>query len=95
VRWSVGDWGDRNSSARGAHQGLASPRLTPQPYSTRGPRREGKPVHGPHLDSRLTKLTTLFSDAQNNLQADPSTKLKFNLFCGASTGPEVEDRWAK
>ncbi|KAK4705081.1 hypothetical protein P7C70_g1127, partial [Phenoliferia sp. Uapishka_3] len=31
----------------------------------------------------------------NNLQADPATKLQFNLFVGASTGPEVEDRWAK
>jgi acetyl-CoA hydrolase len=30
----------------------------------------------------------------NNLQADPSTKKKFNLFVGASVGPEVEDRWA-
>jgi acetyl-CoA hydrolase len=32
---------------------------------------------------------------QNNLQADPSTKKKFNLFVGASVGPEVEDRWAR
>ncbi|KAL8280713.1 hypothetical protein RQP46_007036 [Phenoliferia psychrophenolica] len=31
----------------------------------------------------------------NNLQDDPATKLQFNLFVGASTGPEVEDRWAK
>ncbi|PPQ71853.1 hypothetical protein CVT26_007012 [Gymnopilus dilepis] len=31
----------------------------------------------------------------NNLQADPSTKKKFNLFVGASVGPEVEDRWAR
>ncbi|KDR69927.1 hypothetical protein GALMADRAFT_255228 [Galerina marginata CBS 339.88] len=31
----------------------------------------------------------------NNLQDDPSTKKKFNLFVGASVGPEVEDRWAK
>ncbi|KAJ3489955.1 hypothetical protein NLJ89_g11481 [Agrocybe chaxingu] len=31
----------------------------------------------------------------NNLQADPATKKKFNLFVGASVGPEVEDRWAK
>ncbi|KAF7441333.1 acetyl-CoA hydrolase [Pleurotus ostreatus] len=31
---------------------------------------------------------------QNNLQADPATKRKFNLFVGASVGPEVEDRWA-
>jgi len=30
----------------------------------------------------------------NNLQADPTTKKKFNLFVGASVGPEVEDRWA-
>ncbi|TFK33144.1 hypothetical protein BDQ12DRAFT_769255 [Crucibulum laeve] len=30
-----------------------------------------------------------------NLQADPATKKKFNLFVGASVGPEVEDRWAK
>ncbi|CAK5277105.1 unnamed protein product [Mycena citricolor] len=28
---------------------------------------------------------------QNNLQS----KMRFNLFVGASTGPEVEDRWAK
>ncbi|KAK0216297.1 hypothetical protein IW262DRAFT_1399304 [Armillaria fumosa] len=31
----------------------------------------------------------------NNLQADPATKKKFNLFVGASVGPEVEDRWAR
>ncbi|KAF8956209.1 acyl-CoA carboxylate CoA-transferase [Flammula alnicola] len=31
---------------------------------------------------------------KNNLQADPATKKKFNLFVGASVGPEVEDRWA-
>lgn len=31
----------------------------------------------------------------NNLQANPETKKKFNLFVGASVGPEVEDRWAK
>jgi len=30
----------------------------------------------------------------NNLQANPETKKKFNLFVGASVGPEVEDRWA-
>ncbi|KAG6843668.1 Acetyl-CoA hydrolase [Tephrocybe sp. NHM501043] len=30
-----------------------------------------------------------------NLQADPTTKKKFNLFVGASVGPEVEDRWAR
>ncbi|KAG7443237.1 uncharacterized protein BT62DRAFT_972559 [Guyanagaster necrorhizus] len=30
----------------------------------------------------------------NNLQSDPATKKKFNLFVGASVGPEVEDRWA-
>lgn len=32
---------------------------------------------------------------QNNLQDDPATKLRFDLFVGASSGPEVEDRWAK
>ncbi|KAL1743990.1 hypothetical protein HDZ31DRAFT_39737 [Schizophyllum fasciatum] len=32
---------------------------------------------------------------QNNLQADASAKKKFNLFVGASVGPEVEDRWAR
>ncbi|KAF9456296.1 hypothetical protein BDZ94DRAFT_1276026 [Collybia nuda] len=31
----------------------------------------------------------------NNLQADPVTKKKFNLFVGASVGPEIEDRWAR
>ncbi|PFH46279.1 hypothetical protein AMATHDRAFT_70228 [Amanita thiersii Skay4041] len=31
----------------------------------------------------------------NSLQANPGTKKKFNLFVGASVGPEVEDRWAK
>ncbi|KAF9482971.1 hypothetical protein BDN70DRAFT_874389 [Pholiota conissans] len=31
----------------------------------------------------------------NNLQADPATKKKFNLFSGSSCGPEVEDRWAR
>ncbi|KAH9477677.1 Acetyl-CoA hydrolase [Psilocybe cubensis] len=31
----------------------------------------------------------------NNLQDDPATKKKFNLFVGASVGPEVEDRWAR
>ncbi|KAG6897856.1 hypothetical protein C0992_009994 [Termitomyces sp. T32_za158] len=31
----------------------------------------------------------------NNLQANPETKKKFNLFVGASVGPEVEDRWAR
>lgn len=31
---------------------------------------------------------------KNNLQSDPKTKLQFNLFVGASTGPETEDRWA-
>ncbi|KAF5344316.1 hypothetical protein D9756_011310 [Leucocoprinus leucothites] len=31
----------------------------------------------------------------NNLQASPDTKKKFNLFVGASVGPEVEDRWAR
>ncbi|KAJ3501298.1 hypothetical protein NMY22_g18976 [Coprinellus aureogranulatus] len=32
---------------------------------------------------------------ENNLQADPETKKKFNLFVGASCGPEVEERWAR
>ncbi|TFK18005.1 acyl-CoA carboxylate CoA-transferase [Coprinopsis marcescibilis] len=32
---------------------------------------------------------------EHNLQADPETKKKFNLFVGASVGPEVEDRWAR
>lgn len=31
----------------------------------------------------------------NKLQDDPETKLRFNLFVGASSGPEVEDRWAE
>ena len=31
----------------------------------------------------------------HNLQSEPSTKKKFNLFVGASVGPEVEDRWAR
>ncbi|KAI5479169.1 acyl-CoA carboxylate CoA-transferase [Pseudohyphozyma bogoriensis] len=31
----------------------------------------------------------------NNLQADPATKKRFELFVGASSGPEVEDRWAR
>jgi len=31
----------------------------------------------------------------HNLQAEPSTKKKFNLFVGASVGPEIEDRWAR
>ena len=31
----------------------------------------------------------------NDLQANPETKKKFNLFVGASVGPEVEDRWAR
>ncbi|KAF8871576.1 hypothetical protein BD779DRAFT_1717729 [Infundibulicybe gibba] len=31
----------------------------------------------------------------NNLQDDPATKKRFNLFVGASVGPEIEDRWAK
>ncbi|KAI3604353.1 acetyl-hydrolase [Moniliophthora roreri] len=31
----------------------------------------------------------------NNLQANPETKKRFNLFVGASVGPEVEDRWAR
>ena len=31
----------------------------------------------------------------NNLQANPETKKQFNLFVGASVGPEVEDRWAR
>lgn len=30
----------------------------------------------------------------NNLQADPATKKRFELFVGASSGPEVEGRWA-
>lgn len=32
---------------------------------------------------------------QNKLQDDPATKMKYNLFVGASLGPEVEDRWAR
>ncbi|KAF9043348.1 hypothetical protein BJ165DRAFT_1484400 [Panaeolus papilionaceus] len=32
---------------------------------------------------------------KNNLQDDPATKKKFNLFVGASCGPEVEERWAR
>ncbi|KAF9064280.1 hypothetical protein BDP27DRAFT_173523 [Rhodocollybia butyracea] len=41
-------------------------------------------------------LPTAIADhiESNNLQSDPSTKKKFNLFVGASVGPEVEDRWA-
>ncbi|KIJ99184.1 hypothetical protein K443DRAFT_133169 [Laccaria amethystina LaAM-08-1] len=31
---------------------------------------------------------------ENKLQENPETKKKFNLFVGASVGPEVEDRWA-
>lgn len=31
---------------------------------------------------------------EKNLQETPETKKKFNLFVGASVGPEVEDRWA-
>ncbi|TEB22519.1 acyl-CoA carboxylate CoA-transferase [Coprinellus micaceus] len=31
----------------------------------------------------------------HNLQSDPSTKKRFNLFVGASCGPEVEERWAR
>ncbi|KAG5637606.1 Acetyl-CoA hydrolase [Sphagnurus paluster] len=30
-----------------------------------------------------------------NLQTNSETKKKFNLFVGASVGPEVEDRWAR
>ncbi|KAJ3973436.1 acyl-CoA carboxylate CoA-transferase [Lentinula raphanica] len=42
-----------------------------------------------------TLPTAIADDIEsNNLQADPSTKKKFNLFVGASVGPEVEDRWA-
>ncbi|KAJ3731440.1 acyl-CoA carboxylate CoA-transferase [Lentinula guzmanii] len=42
-----------------------------------------------------TMPTAIADDIEsNNLQADPSTKKKFNLFVGASVGPEVEDRWA-
>ncbi|KAJ4468907.1 acyl-CoA carboxylate CoA-transferase [Lentinula aciculospora] len=41
-------------------------------------------------------LPTAIADhiENNNLQSDPATKKKFNLFVGASVGPEVEDRWA-
>ncbi|KAJ3976725.1 acyl-CoA carboxylate CoA-transferase [Lentinula raphanica] len=41
-------------------------------------------------------LPTAIADhiESNNLQSDPATKKKFNLFVGASVGPEVEDRWA-
>ncbi|KAF5358865.1 hypothetical protein D9757_004573 [Collybiopsis confluens] len=39
--------------------------------------------------------TAIADDVESrNLQNDPSTKKKFNLFVGASVGPEVEDRWA-
>ncbi|KAF8636317.1 hypothetical protein AX17_003636 [Amanita inopinata Kibby_2008] len=31
----------------------------------------------------------------NNLQANPETKKRFNIFVGASVGPEVEDHWAR
>ena len=31
---------------------------------------------------------------EDKLQENPETKKKFNLFVGASVGPEVEDRWA-
>ncbi|KAE9398209.1 acyl-CoA carboxylate CoA-transferase [Gymnopus androsaceus JB14] len=42
-----------------------------------------------------TMPTAIADDIEsNNLQADPATKKKFNLFVGASVGPEVEDRWA-
>ncbi|KAJ3746814.1 acyl-CoA carboxylate CoA-transferase [Lentinula detonsa] len=42
-----------------------------------------------------TMPTAIADDIESNyLQADPSTKKKFNLFVGASVGPEVEDRWA-
>ncbi|THU99836.1 hypothetical protein K435DRAFT_837547 [Dendrothele bispora CBS 962.96] len=42
------------------------------------------------------QLPTAIADhlESNNLQANPETKKKFNLFVGASVGPEVEDRWA-
>ncbi|KAJ3813537.1 acyl-CoA carboxylate CoA-transferase [Lentinula lateritia] len=39
--------------------------------------------------------TAIADDIESkNLQANPETKKKFNLFVGASVGPEVEDRWA-
>ncbi|KAJ3998091.1 acyl-CoA carboxylate CoA-transferase [Lentinula boryana] len=42
-----------------------------------------------------TLPTAIADDIEfNNLQSDPATKKKFNLFVGASVGPEVEDRWA-
>lgn len=43
------------------------------------------------------KTPTALADyvESENLQADPETKVKFNLFVGASVGPEVEDRWAR
>ncbi|KAJ4481890.1 acyl-CoA carboxylate CoA-transferase [Lentinula aciculospora] len=42
-----------------------------------------------------TMPTAIADDIESkNLQADPETKKKFNLFVGASVGPEVEDRWA-
>ncbi|KIK49981.1 hypothetical protein GYMLUDRAFT_253375 [Collybiopsis luxurians FD-317 M1] len=42
-----------------------------------------------------TLPTAIADDIESrNLQADPSTKKRFNLFVGASVGPEVEDRWA-
>ncbi|KIK50711.1 hypothetical protein GYMLUDRAFT_252745 [Collybiopsis luxurians FD-317 M1] len=42
-----------------------------------------------------TLPTAIADDIESrNLQADPSTKKKFNLFVGASVAPEVEDRWA-
>ncbi|EDR04672.1 uncharacterized protein LACBIDRAFT_252427 [Laccaria bicolor S238N-H82] len=31
---------------------------------------------------------------ESKMQENPETKKKFNLFVGASVGPEVEDRWA-
>ncbi|KAF5377983.1 hypothetical protein D9757_009827 [Collybiopsis confluens] len=40
-------------------------------------------------------MSAIANDVESrNLQSDPSTKKKFNLFVGASVGPEVEDRWA-
>ncbi|KAF9441309.1 acyl-CoA carboxylate CoA-transferase [Macrolepiota fuliginosa MF-IS2] len=44
---------------------------------------------------RLSDLAIADHIEQNNLQADPATKKRFNLFVGASVGPEVEDRWAR
>jgi acetyl-CoA hydrolase len=48
------------------------------------------------IADHIEKNTPLHEDGVlKGMQKDGPNKKKFNLFVGASVGPEVEDRWAR